>query len=320
MQYKTDLEFAPVIVFSYKRLEKLKRCLASLKRNHGYERTEVFLFADGNKGECDRKEVEEVQNYLMDFSNNEQEHGKVIHVRLSSSNRGLANSIIDGVTKVIKQYKKVIVIEDDLILSPFFLDYMNKALEYYESDESIWSISAYTPPIKIPQTYKKNLYLSYRASSWGWATWKDRWDSVDWEVHSFQTLSDNKEMQRMFNRGGNDLFPMLVKQMNGEIDSWAIRWCFSQSLQNSYTVYPVKTFVYNDGVDGSGTHHSIAMEINSQYFDAVPRLESLYLDERILKRFYLFYSDTIWKKIQRNLTVKDMLKIAKRIYRKIVMK
>ena len=316
-QYMKCSDFAPAVVFAYRRVDKIKRCLESLKNNHGYDRTEVYLFADGAKGERDSKDVDEVQNYLSNFSNEENKHKKTIHLRLSSINKGLANSIIDGVTEVIKQYKKVIVIEDDLILSPFFLDYMNGALKYYESDECIWSISAYTPPIKLPKTYKKDLYLSYRASSWGWATWKDRWDSVDWEVNSFQMVSGNKEMQRMFNRGGNDLFPMLVKQMNGEIDSWAIRWCFSQSMQNKNTVYPVSTLIYNDGADGSGTHHSIAININSTLVKGTPRLEVLDLDKRIAKRFYVFYSDTIWKKIKRNLTVKDMIKIAKRIYRKI---
>src|SRR5699024_3409085 len=109
----------------------------------------------------------------------------------ASTNKGLANSVISGVTKVIDKFGKVIVIEDDLISSTDFLSYMNNALEFYEMNKSIWSISGYNIPIDIPSNYKHDVYLSYRGCSWGWATWKNRWNQTDWSVKDYDAFKSN---------------------------------------------------------------------------------------------------------------------------------
>lgn len=133
---------------------------------------------------------------------------------------------------------------------------MNEALGFYKDDKKIWSISGYTPNLKCLDNYDKDLFLSPRASSWGWATWKDRWDEIDWSIQDWKNFKQDKFAIKSFNQGGNDMFKMLETQMLGKIDSWAIRWCYNQFQHNSYTVYPTESKVVNNGFDSKGTHNS----------------------------------------------------------------
>ncbi len=240
----------PIIIFTYRRV--IDKTINSLLLNESSSRSELFIFSDGNKNEEDLEDILKVRKHLQEIKG-----FKSVKIFESKDNKGLANSIINGVNKIIDKYEKVIVLEDDLIVSSDFLNYMNSALDFYEKDNKIWSISGYSPKIPSLKTYKEDLYLSPRASSWGWATWKNRWETVDWEVKDFEKLKDDKNMIKKFELGGNDLYKMLELQILGKIDSWAIRWVFSQFTQNKYTVYPVKSKITNDGFnDRKGTHNS----------------------------------------------------------------
>ena len=243
-------ENSPIILFTYRRIPK--ETIKSLVKNSLVKDSELFIFSDGYKNEVDRKDVLEVRKYLKtikDFKN--------ITIYESEKNNGLAKSIIDGVTKIINKHGKVIVLEDDLIVSDDFLNYMNEALEFYKDDEKIWSISGYGPDMKCLKNYNENIYLSPRGSSWGWATWKDRWDSIDWDIKDWQEFKKDKKAIEKFNFGGDDMYKMLELQMLGKIDSWAIRWCYNQYIKNMYTVYPKKSKIINDGFnDNKGTHNS----------------------------------------------------------------
>ena len=182
----------------------------------------------------DGKAVEAVRQYLKTIDG-----FKSINIIESTKNKGLANSVISGVTQVIRKHNRVIVLEDDLETSENFLEYMNHALVFYENTKNIWSISGYCPPITIPDNYNKAVFLSYRSSSTGWATWKDRWEKNDWEIKDYERFRKNKYLKKKFNRGGNDLVWMLEYQMNDEIDSWAVRWCYNQFKLDMYSIYPV---------------------------------------------------------------------------------
>jgi hypothetical protein len=245
-----EYNLSPIVLFTYRRVPK--ETIKSLLQNKLAKKSELYIFSDGYKSEVDRKDVIEVRKYLKSIKG----FGSV-EVIEAEVNKGLANSIISGVSEVIHKYGKVIVLEDDLIVSTDFLEYMNEALEFNKDDERIWSISGYSPKLLCLEDYEKDLYLSPRGSSWGWATWKDRWDSVDWDVKDFEKLKQDKQMRSQFEQAGNDMYKMLELQMLGKIDSWAIRWCFSQFLQNKYTVYPVKSKIVNNGFsDSLGTHNS----------------------------------------------------------------
>jgi len=304
----------PVAVFAYNRPEKIRSCIEALEKCTKSCCTDLFLFCDGRKGDSDKDSVNAVQDWARSYQKEEHVFSSV-HVNLKDKNIGLANSIVSGVTELIEKYGKVIVVEDDLIVEHSFLEYMNNALAFYESNEKIWAIASYGYNLKSLKKYKHDVYMGYRASSWGWATWKDRWQTVDWSVSDYHELETSKEKQKLFCRGGGDLYPMLQRQMRGESDSWAIRWNYAASKQDKLTVYPKYGLVSNYGFDGTGTHSGLNAPKSIVSENSGIVFENLNLDRKITREFYLMHTDTLYKKIKRNLSIKDIRKLLKRIMR-----
>ena len=285
---------APIILFTYNRPEHTQQVLDCLAKNHLASRSELYIFCDGPKNE----RAIAKNNATREIITREQTLGRfgTVHVRISEKNRGLANSIISGVTEIIGKYKRCIVLEDDLITSKYFLNFMNDALDYYEHDQRIWSITGFSFALKALNNYPLDVYLSYRANSHSWGTWQDRWETVDWVVQDFEALSRSWKKRRQFNRGGNDLYRMLRHQMRGERDSWAIRFCYSQSKQNRYTVYPKVSLIKNIGFDGSGTHCQNDNAIDySNFREEVQsiHLSPLELDPKLAREFKGMYRVTL---------------------------
>ncbi len=251
---------APVIIFAYNRADKLKACIDSLSGADGHENSEVFVYADGSKGGNDRSDVERVRTFLDEFS--QKSIFRSFKTIRRDRNTGLAANVISGVTEIIHEYGKAIVLEDDLEVSKDFITYMNAALDYYEDDPKIWSVTGFSEPLKALRGYKHDVYMGYRGCSTGWGTWKDRWDTVDWEMKRYKEVLSDPILRKRFERGGRDLTRILKDQKAGIVDSWAIRWCLEQSLQDKYTVYPVSSFIRNTGIDGSGTHQPISKHAN----------------------------------------------------------
>ena len=292
---------APIVLFVYNRLDHTQGVIETLLKNTLAKESEFYIFSDAAKTENGVEKVNEVRKFIQD--NSWHTGFKKVSIVEAEKNKGLAKSIIGGVSDIIQKYGKVSVLEDDLKLSPYFLEYMNDALEYYREDEKIWSISGYSFPMKSLKRYPHDIFYSYRGCSWGWATWIDRWKTVDWQVKEYeQFIGDQKWIER-FNRGGVDLTNMLKMQMDGKIDSWAIRWCFSQSNQEMYTVYPRISYLENAGCDGSGIHSSVYDEYYTDMSQCVPkcRFETLEIDKKITKEFQMKYKDTIKKKIRRRI-------------------
>ncbi len=280
-------EYAPIVIFTYNRCEHTKKCIESLQKNKLAKYSDLYIFSDGAKNNEQIENVAEVRKYIDSIDKN---NFKSITIFKSEKNKGLANSIISGVTEIINKYGKIIVIEDDLIVSPVFLNYMNDALTFYESDSQIWSISGFNIPIDIPKNYKKEVYISYRACSWGWATWKDRWNTIDWEISDYKEFSNNYLKRKKFNRGGRDLSRMLDNQMNKKINSWAIRWCYNQNSQNRYTVYPCISYVKNCGNDGTGTNcGNIDIYSEIKINNNNVKFEKLKPNRKVLKKFRNHY-------------------------------
>ncbi|WP_457747005.1 glycosyltransferase [Sulfurimonas sp.] len=277
----------PIIIFTYRRIPK--ELIQSLLKNSLAKDSELYIFSDGSKNKYDYNDIVQVRNFLKGING-----FKNITLIESEVNKGLANSIIYGVTKIINEYDRVIVLEDDLVVSKDFLEYMNEALDFYKDDNKIWSISGYSPNLHCLKNYDKDVYLSVRANSWGWATWKDRWDSIDWNVKDWNEFKKNKKSVSNFMLGGNDMFKMLELQMLGKIDSWAIRWCYNQFKQNRYTVYPKNSKVLNDGFnDEKATHNNgkndkWKIELNNEKINFV----NLFVKEEILQCFKIHYNIT----------------------------
>lgn len=251
---------APIVLFVYDRKEYVQKLINSLSRNDLSKESELFLFSDGPKNEHDKGKVDAVRAYLEEIKN--LKIFKNVYIRYSKENKGLAKSVIGGVSEVIEQYGKVIVLEDDLIVSPHFLKFMNQSLDYYEKDTRVWSVSGFTRDIEYLRNIDKDMYFAYRAQSWSWGTWKDRWEKADWEVKDYKRFKKNFALRRAFNKGGNDMASMLDRQQCGKINSWAIRWCYTQFKNNGYTVQPQKTLVQNSGQDGSGTNCNYIREFS----------------------------------------------------------
>lgn len=278
------MKYAPVIIFGYNRLNHLKQTINALADNFDAKNTEIFLFLDGYKGKEDKKQVEKVHSFGQQFLCDTR--FKKINVIIENKNNGLSKSVIQGVSRIIEKYGKVIVLEDDLITSKDFLSFMNDCLNFYERYECIWSISGYTFDLPSLKTINTDVYLGYRASSWGWATWKDRWESIDWKISDYNEFRYNLKERMRFNRGGTNLSDMLDRQMLGYINSWAIRWCYAQFKCSKYTIFPCKSKVLNIGQDGSGTHSNTKDQYESNGFgENIYSLTLPNLEKKILHEF-----------------------------------
>ncbi|MBN2531050.1 MAG: sugar transferase [Deltaproteobacteria bacterium] len=240
---------APICLFVFNRPEKTQATLSALKKNDLADESDLFIFCDGPRDTRDNKKIRETRKYVQQING-----FKSVTIQESETNIGLANSIIKGVSQTIEKYGNVITLEDDLISSTNFLLFMNEALDFFQSNSRIFSISGYTPDLSSLHNYSKDFYLGYRASSWGWGTWKNRWGNVDWTISDYPSFKNNLRRNIQFMRGGSDLPQMLYNQMHGIIDSWAIRWCYSQFVQNQLTVFPSKSKINNVGFGEDSTH------------------------------------------------------------------
>jgi len=239
----------PVIVFTYKRTGSLRGLIQSLQKCPEAQNTMLYVFSDGPKNAEDFKMVKEVRNYILSISG-----FKEVKYFFSEANSGLAKSIISGVSQILNISDSVIVLEDDLIVSPDFLNYMNKALAFYSSNNKVFSISGFTMPIKGLAT--NDVYFTKRSSSWGWGTWKNRWDKIDWQVEDYAQFSKDKKIRRRFNEMGSDMSSMLDRTMQGKINSWAIIWCYNQFKYDQLTVYPAASKVINAGFASKEATHT----------------------------------------------------------------
>ncbi len=291
---------APIVAFVYSRPDKARKMFGSLKRCQLAKESDLYIFSDGPKDARAEIGVKETREYLDELSSDKS--FKSITIVKADHNKGLAASVISGVTEVIEKYDRVIAVEDDLIFSELFLVYMNKCLDFYRDDERIWSISGYTPKLKTADEYDKDIYLNYRASSWGWGTWKDRWQMVDWDVKDYASFRFNLPANMYFCRGGNDLPSMLRAQMKGKIDSWAVRWCYSQSRHHMYSVAPRVSLVSNEGLDGSGTNSKPedTNKLGNEELD-INGAQWCYphpiTDRRMIRDFYRKYHINVWIRI-----------------------
>lgn len=243
---------APVVLFAYRRPDHLERSLRSLASNSLAHSTQVTIYCDGPRGSQDREAVEltrAVAKNAQDFA------GLTVIER--EENLGLAQSVITGVTEVLGSHDRVIVMEDDLVVSTDFLDYMNQGLRIYRDADQVISIHGYmyaVPPI-LPQS----VFLR-GADCWGWATWRRGWELFEPDSRKLLEELDRSPDRADFDFNG--AFPyrqMLKDQAEGGIDSWAIRWYASAFLQNKLTLYPGQSLVENIGQEGSGTHSESAI-------------------------------------------------------------
>lgn len=240
-------ELAPIVLFCYNRPDALLRTLEALSACRLAAETDLYLFVDGPAREEEREKVSAVRKIAEAA-----EGFRSVSVQASEGNRGLGPSIIAGVSAVLDRHPSVIVMEDDLRVMPDFLQYMNEGLRRYRAEKSVFSVCGYSNRVKAPSGYAFDAYFCPRSSSWGWGTWQDRWASIDWQP----TRESLRKNACRFNRwGGSDCSKMLRDWMDGKNKSWAIRFCYSQFLQDKVSVFPLKSLVDpSGGFSGEGTN------------------------------------------------------------------
>lgn len=305
MEHVETGKYAPIILFVYARPDHAEKSLNALAKNDLAKDSDLIIFCDGPKKES----AVEKNRQVVDLITKEQNLGRFrsVTLHISGKNKGLAKSIITGVGEVMAQYGRCIVVEDDVITNPYFLTYMNNCLDKFEKDQKIFSIAGFTYPLKALKKYPHDIYLSYRSCSQAWGCWKDRWASIDWEVKDFDELKKSWKKRRQLNRGGNDLYRMLRHQMRGERDSWAVRFCYAQSKQDKYAIYPKETLTLNIGEDGSGTHcQNTGKQVDYSRLDGQRNivLEDVEIDKRVVRDFKARYRvtfveavDWLWRKV-----------------------
>jgi hypothetical protein len=244
-------QLSPIVLFVYNRPWHTEQTLEALAKNELADQSTLYVFADGPKpgasGE-DLKKIEDTRAVIR-----KRAWCKEVILNESDHNKGLANSVIEGVTQVVNQHGKVIVLEDDIITSPYFLQYLNEGLEMYQESKNVIAINSYMFPI---QTDRVDTFLSPLATStWGWATWADRWAWFEKEPRYKNLIQRNPFLRSRFNLADYNYAVMLDNK-----NSWGIRWYYSAFLRNSIGLFPTKTLSNNIGFGEDATHTKASIE------------------------------------------------------------
>jgi len=241
---------APIALFVYNRPDHTRRTLNYLQKNVLAEESRLFIFSDGARTEADQVKVEQVRQLAKEVTG-----FKSVKVISSKQNKGLANSIIDGVSQLIKEYGKVIVFEDDLLSSPYTLEYFNEALTRYATEEKVMHIGAYMFDLNdesLPETFFYRI-----ATSWGWATWARAWKDFEPDIDKLIGQFDKQKIHQFSIDGTMNFWKQVQEFKTGKNNSWAIRWYASIFLKGGLTLNPSHSLVHNIGHDGTGVHSNI---------------------------------------------------------------
>lgn len=240
-----------IVLFAFNRPNLLQQTLSALAANDLADTASLTIFCDGPRNEKDEPNIRSVRELAKNARG-----FATLEVVEHNQNMGCAASVIHGLTEMFRLHERLIVIEDDIVTSPYTLRFLSDGLAHYEDNEKVFNIAAWTPPHIIrhlPTGYPYDVYAIPRFNCWGWASWRDRFQSIDWEVTDYQEFKNSPQLRNAFNAGGNDLSTMLDEQMQGKIDAWDIRADYTRFKKNMLGINPVRSYALNIGM-GSGTH------------------------------------------------------------------
>lgn len=243
---------APIALFAFNRPEHLQRTLASLSANELAAASDLTIFCDGPRTDEESAltdAVREIASQVNGFAS--------ISVVPRDKNLGCADSVIAGLHAMFAMHERVVVIEDDVVSSPYMLRYLNTGLEKYAQNKVVFNVSAWSYPsawVPIPNDYPFDTYFLPRFTcNGGWASWRDRWEEIHWDVPDYEEFMMNHTLRNAFGQAGRDTVELLEAQRKGRIDSWAIRMDYARFKQGCLGLNPVLSYTANIGV-GSGTH------------------------------------------------------------------
>lgn len=240
-------DLAPIALFAFRRPEHLTSALTALAGNPEAAESDLTIFVDGPRRSSDVPQVEAVRRIARDASG-----FRTVSVVESDVNLGLSRSMIGGIGSLLDQHDRVIVVEDDILVSPVFLKFMNEHLAAYADESAVASVHAYVYPhaAPLPETF-----FIKGADCWGWGTWRRAWAAFDPDGASLLARLRERGLVGTFDFEGTAPYEeMLIDQVAGRNDSWAVRWYASALLSGMVTLYPSRSLAINIGEDGEGTH------------------------------------------------------------------
>jgi len=244
---------APIAIVAYNRPDHLESLLDSLIKNNEAKDSKVYFFVDKFKNSNDRGKNREVINICsIDWG------FKQTELIINEENLGLKKQILKACDYLADNYEYFIILEDDLVVSRYFLNYMNKSLKNYKEDKKVFHINGYN--FKKIFSNKKKSYFSKLAHPWGWGTWSDRWKDFRSNEQYDKNLIKNFEHseQRKFNFFNlGSYINQLEKNEQQIIFTWAVFWYQYIFLSNGYSITPGESFTENKGFDGTGVNSGL---------------------------------------------------------------
>jgi len=277
-----------IALFVYNRPEHTRKVLQGLKKNNIVK---LYIFSDGTKDRKDEKSVKKVRDLIdsIDWCKTE--------IIKSIDNKGLANSIIYGVNYVLKIHERIIVLEDDCVPSDNFVAFIEKCFDKYETNEKVMNVTGYSFPINTPDNYPFDVYFSYRSSSWGWGTWRRAWKYFERNKSILAEIEKSSNLRNKVNRAGKDLIPMLINQIEGRLDSWAVFWSINIIKNDGVCINPIKPKLINIGHDGTGTHceknDRRKVKITKDDINILNLPDKIVINDVIVKRHKKYFSPSV---------------------------
>jgi len=285
---------APIVLFIFNRLNHTKKTVEALKKNHLASDSELFIYSDGANNLSDKVKVSEVRKYIKTING-----FKKITIIERDKNWGLAKSITDGVTEIVNRHNKIIVLEDDLVTSSYFLKFMNESLQFYEHKKKVWHISGWNYPIDIETP--NDVFLWRLMNCWGWATWSDRWRYYEKNSKELIKMFKKEEIYSFNIDGSENFFKQLIDNQKGVINTWAIYWYASIYKNKGLCLNPKHTFVLNIGNDGGGTNKLKGLIYSSKKLNLKKNIsftEKIHENKESIKKLKQFYNKWFIRRVK----------------------
>ncbi len=288
-------QYAPIALFVYNRPDFTEKTLQAIGKNLLASQSRLFIFSDAPKNEKDIQNVKKVRKIIRKYASSFLK----TEIIEQKENKGLANSIVQGVSQLLNVYDKIIVLEDDLLSTPYFLKYLNKALGLYENSPQVCSVAGFSPIRINAPNYPYDVYACYRSSSWGWATWKRVWQKTDWSKNKLKNwLNDPQLLKEASLKMGEDIPGSLLNQFLGKIDSWAIIFAMHIFSQKGLTIYPTQNMIKHIGY-GNSVHHRKAKYVEHPIYPDFQPLafpEEPSVNEIFMKKYVEMYKQPLLRK------------------------
>jgi acetyltransferase-like isoleucine patch superfamily enzyme/GR25 family glycosyltransferase involved in LPS biosynthesis len=300
---------APIVLLVYNRPEHTRKTLEALSNNNLAAASKLFIYADGPKINATEDELNAIKE-TREVLKEQKWCGDVVIIE-SEVNKGLAKSIVHGVTEIVEKFGTVIVLEDDIVTSSGFLQYMNDALDHYSKNEHVMHISGYMYPHNenLQDTFFYNVTLC-----WGWATWKSSWSYYNNDaVYLWKEICNNNLFNKLNKFGGNYLSTQLGQNITGQLDTWFIKWHASVLLNNGFTLFPNKSLVDNIGFDSSGVHNGTSNQFHNNSLLTSLKINEIAISENdnganVIVNFYNSLNTNDTSGLKKNWSVKRIIK------------